>query len=516
MASTAKRVMKNSFWLYGKMFFSIIASLLSTRIILNGLGVADFGIYNIVGGTIAMLGFLNAAMASATQRFMSYAEGEGQIVKKIKIFNVSLVLHYVLSILICIILVIVGFLFFNIIFNIPENRIFASKIVYGCFILSTMMTIISVPYDAVINSHENMRYYAIIGSLESFLRLCAAYLCITFHDKLVAYGILMAIVPFSTLILMRIYCYKKYDECKISIFNYWDKHVFKELSQFAGWNFIGTSSSLIGNYGMRIVMNHFYGVLLNAAQGITAQVSALVMTFSSNMIKSLNPVISKAEGAGNRDKVIEMTLTGNKFSFFMLAFLGIPLSLESEYILSLWLQNVPKWTAVFVKLQIVRLLIEQLTIVSETTINAQGNISRYNIVMFFINILPIILTFFIFKMGASPYMMYFITITIFGIMVCIVRVFFMKKNCNIPYLLFVYKCFVPAIVSFFIVICLSIIPLFIMDDGMIRLFLVLLLSTLIGCLSYYYIGLDLNEKILVKTLINPMLSKIKIYKWKNE
>lgn len=510
MAVTAKRVVKNSFWLYGKVFFSMIASLLSTRIILNGLGIEDFGIYNIVGGAIAMLGFLNAAMASATQRFMSYAEGEGDTEKKNVIFNVSIVLHFFLSIVVCILLVVCGFFFFDGLLSIPSNRIFAAEVVYVSLILSTMLTVMSVPYDAVINSHEDMRYYAFVGVLESSLRLIAAYLCIyIYHDKLIAYGVLIASVPIISLTLMRIYCHRKYVECKFSISRNWDFQIVKDLSKFAGWNFFGTSSTLIGNYGLRIIMNHFYGVLLNAAQGVAAQICSVVMIFSSNMVKALNPVIAKTEGARNRDKVVEMTMTGNKMGFYMLAFIGIPLFLECDYIMALWLKTVPEWSVIFVKLQIIRLLLEQITKVSETTIYAQGNISLYNIIIGIVNVLPMLLTYVIFSMGAGPYAMFFITITIFGIVICLVRVYFMRRNCNIPYSVFVSKCLSPIMASFFVVFLISMLPVLFMGDGIIRFFIVLLISSISGCITYYYIGLDSSEKQIVNALVEPVISRYK-------
>lgn len=167
-------------------------SLYTTRLILDSLGISDFGIFNIVGGAIAMLGFLNAAMASATQRFMSYSEGEGNKEKQKSIFNVSIILHLGISIIVGFLLIIAGYFFFNGILKIPESRIFAAQVVYGSLIISTIFTIITVPYDAVINAHENMKYYAIIGILEAVLKLLIAFYCVyTSHDKLITYGILM-------------------------------------------------------------------------------------------------------------------------------------------------------------------------------------------------------------------------------------------------------------------------------------------------------------------------------------
>lgn len=217
MSQTANRVIKNTGYLYGKMAITMFISLYTTRLILNSLGASDFGIFNIVGGAIAMLGFLNAAMASATQRFMSYAEGEGDKEKQKYIFNISVVLHIIISAIVAVILFIAGYFFFNGFLNIPMERLDAAKVVYSSLIVSTILTMINVPYDAVMNAHENMRYYAVIGIVESFLKLTVAFVCVhSSGDKLIVYGMLMAAIPLVTLTIMKIYCHRHYEECVIN------------------------------------------------------------------------------------------------------------------------------------------------------------------------------------------------------------------------------------------------------------------------------------------------------------
>lgn len=246
--STANRVIKNTGYLYAKMGITMFISLYTTRLILNSLGATDFGIFNIVGGAIAMLGFLNASMASATQRFMSYAEGEGNKDKQKNIFNVSVVLHLLISLLVGVVLLIAGYFFFNGILNIPADRIFAAKVVYWSLIVSTMFTVMTVPYDAVMNAHENMKYYAIVGIIESLLKLSVALVVVyTLSDKLIIYGMLMACIPLITLTIMRVYCHKHYVECVIAPKKYWHKGLMKEMTSFAGWSFLGSMSSLVGN-----------------------------------------------------------------------------------------------------------------------------------------------------------------------------------------------------------------------------------------------------------------------------
>lgn len=291
MSSTANRVIKNTGYLYAKMGITVFVSLYTTRLILNSLGASDFGIFNIVGGAIAMLGFLNAAMASATQRFMSYSEGEGDKEKQKSIFNVSLILHLGISLVVGIVLFIAGYFFFNGILNIPADRIFAAKVVYGSLIVSTMFTVMTVPYDAAMNAHENMKYYAVVGILESFLKLAVAFACVyTTFDKLIVYGSLMACIPLITLTIMRIYCHRHYEECIIAPRIYWKKDLMKEMGTFAGWNFIVSISNVLTQNGLSVVLNSFWGTTLNAAQGVGNQLCGQLQTFSNTMLKAVNPV----------------------------------------------------------------------------------------------------------------------------------------------------------------------------------------------------------------------------------
>lgn len=303
MSETANRVLKNSGYLYARMGITIFISLYTTRIILNSLGASDFGIFNIVGGSIGMLGFLNAAMAESTQRFMSYSEGKGDKEKQKYIFNVSFVLHFILAIIVGLTLLIAGYFFFNGIFNIPANRELAAKIVYCSLIISTIFTIMTVPYNAVMNAHENMKYYAAMGLVESPLKLLVAIICMySTGNKLIVYGILMACIPLIMLSIMRIYCHKYYEECVISPYTYWDKKLMKEMTSFAGWSLTSSIASILTMHGVSIVLNSFWGVLANAAQGIANQLSGQIMVFSRTMLAALNPIIVKNEGANNREK----------------------------------------------------------------------------------------------------------------------------------------------------------------------------------------------------------------------
>lgn len=433
MSSTANRVIKNTGFLYAKMGITMFISLYTTRLILNSLGASDFGIFNIVGGAIAMLGFLNAAMAGATQRFMSYSEGEGNKEKQKSIFNISFILHISISIVLGIALLITGYFFFNGILNIPENRVSAAQVVYGSLIVSTMFTVMTVPYDATMNAHENMKYYAIVGIFESFLKIIVAFACVyTTYDKLIVYGVLMACVPLITLTIMRIYCHKHYEECIIAPHKYWNKNLMKEMTSFAGWNLFTSISGIITQHGLGIIINHFFGVLLNAAQGIANQVSSVLMTFSQNALKALNPIIMKSEGSQNHKRLIYTTLLGCRISFAIFGLFSFPIIFFMPQILNLWLNKIPEWTIVFCRFQLIRILSEQITLSLSSAISAHGEIRNYSISRSILNILPIVILPLMFYYNFRPYWLYIVWIICWSFLGGIVSVFYSFKILDIP------------------------------------------------------------------------------------
>lgn len=504
-SSTATRVIKNTGYLYAKMGITMFISLYTTRLILNSLGASDFGIFNIVGGAIAMLGFLNGAMASATQRFMSYSEGEGNKEKQKSIFNVSLVLHFGIAFIVGIVLLIAGYFFFNGILNIPVDRIFAAKVVYASLIVSTMFTVMTVPYDAAMNAHENMKYYAIVGILESFLKLAVALACVyTSYDKLIVYGSLMACIPLITLTIMRVYCHKHYEECTIRVKKYCNKGLMKEMTSFAGWSFMGSASSLIGNYGNGLVLNHFFGTLLNAAQGIANQLNGMLMVFSNNMLKALNPVITKTEGAGHREKMLQATTTGCKFSFYMLAIFSIPAIIEMPYLLKLWLKEVPDWAVIFAQLQLVRTLVEQTTATLSTSLSAEGRIKRINQITSIMNLTPVIIIYLLFSVGCSPISMHVTNISIFGILISFSKVYFMKLHCGMSYSYYLKNIFIPILITFLPTYLCSYIITYTIEEGIVRLILTAGICCIIFILLVYRLGMTQEERSIFIQLVKKI------------
>lgn len=497
MLRTSTRVIKNTGYLYLRIMVSMILSLWTTRIILNTLGISDFGLYNIIGGAIGMLGFLDASMARATQRYLNYSQGEGEIEKCKEIFNISIILHFIIAILLIFLLSAAGWLFFNGILNIPMGREKAAVIIYCCFIVSTVFTVMTVPYDATLNAHENMAYYAMIGIISSILKLVAAYAILWFcGDKLVLYGIMMVAISVLTMIVMRIYCKKKYVECIFRPAIYWNKDKAKEMTIFAGWNFLGSFSCIVGNYGNGLVMNHFYGVALNAATGVANQVLGQMQVFSSHLQKAIYPAITKSEGAGNRMLMLELSVTGCKFSFATLAIFAIPFIIEMGYIQQLWLVDVPQWAVLFSQLIIIRSLIEHMTQPLVQTIMAVGHIVGLNRVVFIFNLLPVMITFTFFSFGYPPFTMYIVNIIVFGVFISLVNIFFCHKICGLNYKRFCTEVVIPLTLSFCIAFMLVSIPMFMGCTG-------------IGCcILSFIIGFTAYPFLFWKTCINSQEKEI--------
>lgn len=468
--SVSQRVIKNSAYLYAKTAITALVVLYSTRLVLQSLGQTDFGIFNIVGGVISMLGFLNAAMAVTIQRFLNYAQGQQDMERQCVIFNIGVIFHIVIAIIVALTMVGMGMLLFNGVLNIPAERIPAAKIVYGCLICSTFFTILTVPYDACLNAHENMLYFSIVGIIEALLKLGAAYIVVyTSHDKLIIYGLLMAIIPIISMVMMRVYCYRNYMECHFQPRRYYDKSLARSMFSFVGWNLLGVSSNYIGNYGNMIVMNHFFGAVLNTVMGIANQIQSQLMVFSSGMFKALNPVIAKEAGAGREERMISISLKGCRFSTYLLAFMAVPILLETPMILDFWLKEYPEWTVLFVRLQLIRALMEQFTAALNKSLEAIGKIMLYNIITSVCYISPIFILYVLYSIGHAPYCHYIVALIVMVIIPSIIKLWLCNKYCGLSIGRYAKTEFVPLLFTVICPIAAGAIPTCLLAPSLMRL-----------------------------------------------
>ena len=490
----AKRVAKNTGILYARMAITVFISLYSTRLILAALGVADFGLFNVVGGVISMLGFLNSSMAAATQRFMSFAQGAGDLEKVKRIFNMSSLLQWGIAVLVLLLLEGAGYFFFHGVLNIAPDRIEVAKLIYQFMVISTLFTVISVPYEAVITSHENMLVYAIMGVIEAVFKLgIAFYITYTRMDHLVMYGVLMAALSILLLLIKRIYCHRVYEECHLQIGKFYDKPLLKEMGGFAGWSLLGSATSMGAFYGQTIVLNMFFGTLVNAAQGIAGQISGQLGVFALTLTKVLNPLIDKSEGAKDRKMVFLTVFKGTKISFYLLAFLYVPFLIEMPFILKIWLKNVPEFTITFCRILLLRNLIEQLYIPLGNAINAEGKIKLFQIYNSVLNLMPIAASYIFFYSGYPPYYLYY-SFFAFSLAQFLVVLYFSKINLEFPILNFLNDVIIKSLLPFSLSLILALVPFFIIKNNFLQFFSV----ASVGCISFlviiYIFCLDIVER----------------------
>lgn len=493
--SVPGRIIKNTGFLYIKMGITVFLSLYTTRIILGSLGETDFGIFALIGGSIALLNFLNSTMASATQRFMSYAQGEGDLERQREVFNISFLLHLLVAALTLIMLLAIIHPLFHGWLNIPPDRIFASKIVYLSLIVSTLLSIINVPYEAVMNAHENMLYYSIIGVLETLLRLGIAFIVVyTDSDKLIVYGVLMAGIPLITLTVMKIYCHRHYEECRFALRKYWNPVLVRRIASFSGWNFLTAISYLFSAQGIGLVLNHFFGPVLNATQGIANQLNAYMSSFSLNLMKAVSPVIVKKAGSREVDSMNLVSLASGKFSTVLILFFCVPASLEMPYVLQLWLKDVPPWAVTFCVLQLVQTVVCQITSSISTSIYARGKIKHYAIWKSLTNASPLFFAWIAFTFGGGPFWLYIPMLVVWGIGGDIVILHYAARDCELKVSDFVRQAMLPVlIVSAAMTVCGGAVVLA-MPQGFVRLLLCCVATTIGMAAAMYRFGLNPAER----------------------
>ena len=503
-------IIKNTSFLYIKMAVTMLISLYSTRVILENLGEKDFGLFNLVAGVIVMLGFFQDTMTRATLRYLCFYKGEEDITKQKIVFNVSLFIHIIIAIVICINLIGLSDYVFNELLNIEKERIIAAKYVYYLMIFSFVFTVLTIPYDSILNANENMFIYSIIGIIESFCRLIIA-LVIPFYtnDKLIFFAFCTVIVTITSLLIKRNYSHKKYSECSIN-FSLIDKQTVYKMLSYAGWNFLTSISSLLTYHGLGVILNMFWGTALNAAQGIANQINGVLMSFSENIMKALNPVINKAEGEDNQEKLQKLSFIGTKSTFIIFSFFAIPVMFEAENILNIWLKETPKWTVIFCQLLLFRTLINQLTTVFASRVYAQGNIKWYCIIKTIFNILPLFFTYFAFKAQLPPYTMYIIMLFFWEILGGYVVLYFAQHKCKLNIYSYIKEIFIPAIIIFILTSIIDSLIITHINADFLRILITFLISTFVLSTMSWNTFLNKNERDLIMKKI--LATRYKIFK----
>lgn len=501
--STAQRVVKNTIWLYARMGASILANIFTTRILLQSLGASDYGVYNVVGGAIVMLGFLSASMGWTTQRFISYSIGEGNEDNIKRVFNNTMLVHYCLAGISALLLLLASFFLFNGVFNIPDGRKTAALCIYGCLVFSTVYSITIVPYNGILNAHENMRFYSIVGIFDVIIKLLIAVaVSFTSFDQLIFYAVLMALEAWLIRIITKYYCSHHYKECeRQELKKYYDRNTVKELTAFAGWNLLNIASAMVALHGTSLVINHYYGTTVNAAIGIATQLSGVLSQISANMVKAISPVLVKNEGAHQRKQVLIITYKSCKFSFLLFLFCCLPFCFFINQILELWLNNVPLYTSIFCLLMITSALFDQIGAVLYQTITASGNIKGFSIAIMFSNIISIFATLIMFSLGFSPYWGFINWLICVSIIGNTIKVFYARKVVGLSILSF-FKLVVFPILKVCSIACILLgIAIHVSGYLHINWLIMFIISMLVSLPAYWFAGLTEEERDLLLNLL---------------
>lgn len=397
---TTKRVAVNTVIQYVKLLVSVLVGLISVRVLLNALGEDDYGIYDVVGGIIALLAFINSSLSQSSIRFLSVSLGRNDIVDTRKVFNNCFWIHFLVSLGIILLFELIGFFIFDNFLTIPESRVSSAKIVYQFMLLILFFQILITPFNALIVSHEKFVYVSVISILDSFLKLGIAYI-VSFSaiDKLIIYGALMFLVTVLNSLLSVIYVLKKYrDEIYIGRFSFLDA---KNLLNFVGWTILDIISQLSTRQGYAIMFNRFFGTSINAVYALSRQIEGNLYYVSASVIDSMKPLIMKSFGEGNLDKMTYLSLMAGKIGFSMLSIVAIPLLVMMPTILELWLVNVPEGTVFFARIMVIACMMEQLTRGLVYSCQATGNIKLFSIIVSFIRFLALPISIILFLMGGE-------------------------------------------------------------------------------------------------------------------
>ncbi len=503
-----KRIAKNTLLLYVRMLFTMAVSLFTSRVILNTLGVEDYGINNVVGGIVTMFSVLSGSLSSSISRFITFELGKGNIERLKTIFSTGVNIQLGMSVLIIIIAEAVGIWFLNAKMNIPADRMVAANWVFQCAILTFVLNLLSVPYNAAIIAHEKMSAFAYISVVEVTLKLIIVYmLTISPFDRLKTYAVLLLWVGAVIRFIYGYYCKRHFEECTYHFV--FDKPVLKEMTGFAGWNFLGNGAYMLNTQGVNILMNLYFGVAVNAARGIATQVDAALKQFVNNFTTAVNPQITKSYAQGDLDYMHKLVCRSAKFSAFLMMFFAVPIILETNTILTIWLKTVPDYAVIFLQWIIISSFMDTVLANSlVTSMFATGKIKRYQIIVTTVGCLVFPLSWIAFKLGFEPqvgYILYFFIYTI----LLFVRLYLLKDMVKLPVMMYIrevlYK-LAPVIVVGFAIPGILILT---MDASWLRLILVCLLSVLVTAASEYFIGLSNKEKDFVAEKIKLVIGKIK-------
>lgn len=502
-----KRIAKNTILLYFRMLLMMAVGLFTSRVILQVLGVDDYGIYNVVGGVVGLFGVLSGSLSAATQRYITFGIGQYNKEYLSTVFSTSVFIHVLLCLIIIVLAETIGLWFLNNEMQIPLDRADAAMWVYQCAVISAVIMIMSVPYNAVIIAHEKMGAFAIISLLEGFLKLGIVYLLLLFSvDKLILYAILLVLTQLLVRCCYTIYCNKHFLETKLQKVK--DFALVKEMTIFSMWSLMGNVAYVSYTQGLNVLLNMFFAPAVNAARGVALQVQSAVNQFVQNFQVALNPQITKSYAVGNVSYMHCLVFRSARFSFFMLLILSLPILIETEAILDLWLTVVPEYTVTFLRLILLTTWINSIANPMIVSVKATGKIKRYESVVGVLMLLILPISYLFLKLGFLPYIVFVVHLC----MECIAqvaRVLITRNLIGFSISSFVkeviFRILLVTVIALLLPLCLYIL----LDDSILS-FMIVCTSSIISCLlSIYLLGLTNSERLMIVSKVKAFLGKFR-------
>lgn len=500
-----KRIAKNTLVLYARMLFTMLVGLFTSRVVLNTLGVTDYGIISVVGGVISLFTFLNGGMVSATQRYLNFELGSGNSERLRAVFSTAMQIHFLIAFGVILLGETIGLWFLMEKLVIPAERMSAAVWVYQFSVISCAVSIISVPYNAAIIAHERMSAFAYITILDVVLKLLIVYmLVLSPYDKLISYSFLGLLVQLLNRYIYTRYCHKHFSEAHFNLKV--DRQLFKEMFSFAGWSFWGNLAAMLYSQGLNMMLNIFFGPVVNAARGIALQIQSAVQGFVGNFQMALNPQITKTFAAGDLDGMHSLMFRSARFSFLLLFIFALPIMLETDFILLVWLKIVPQDTAIFARLILCVALIYSIANPCVIANQATGKVKVYQMVVGGTLLLILPVSYIVLKCGAPAYSVFIVHFFIESL-AQFFRMYMLRKLINLRLREYLTNIYIPLFSTVVVAIILPIFIHQILSIGWFRLFAVGIVSVISVACASLFIALTKSERMFILQKLHLVHSK---------
>lgn len=491
-----------------KIVICMAISLITVPLVLHALGEKDYGLFSLIAGVIAMLAFINGAMTVSTQRYLSVTIGERDKPKLLQVYNLSILLHFLLGVVIVLLIEITTPLLMKFMLNIDESQKEVAYLLFHFLSVSMFFTVITVPFDAVLNSYENMLFFSITGIIEAVLRLLLAFSLYLFSaNRLEIFGLSTAAIALIVFLIKYIYCSHKYKDLYINIPSLKNKKLFVEIASFAGWNTLSSITMVGRNQGIALVLNHFFGTIINASYGIANQVNGTLGYFTTTIQKSINPQLMESEGLHEQQRLTNLTFALTKYSLFILCAISVPLIIELPFIFKIWIGNVPPHTVSFTRIIIILSVITQASAGLMSAVQSAGKIKDYTISICIITLSGLAIAYFLIDNGASPDSALWTLCVVEGV-VFLVRAYFAWHLQHIPLGEYLRRTILPNLLLVALIGTCLYYSTKILPPSFYRLSIVVLADIILFCSLGYIFLFDNNEKLYFRNILIKLKEKI--------